>query len=328
MPVIGYIRGGVKRVVRPKKDATEQDKKQYEDDCKLYETLVAMGMSWDDIEKKLGPNREGKSKLTPENRDYFTVREIDCKTNPENAETLHKLYADDDGRIRRLPIVFLFNDWFQNIPHELICWGGDKRWKYRSKYRKVHDEETGEEGYEFICVEPVPNVKGKRPFGAKDYRYRGPCDPDKCSEYQRGQCNLDGYVQGFIHGTRGVGVWRIGSRSIYSFRQMMGKMETILKVTGRLSGLFDEKTGRPILSILKVGDEEISRFDIKEGKSIRTEQDLIYLEADIDMCQLMLSFQDQAVLERGQRAAAALTTRMPRETGVTPAGPPVDPADG
>jgi hypothetical protein len=26
-----------------------------------------------------------------------------------------------------------------------------------------------------------------------------------------------------------------------------------------------------------------SAFDIKEGKSIRTEQDLIYLEADIDI---------------------------------------------
>jgi hypothetical protein len=301
-PVLGHIRSGIMRLVRPKKDATDAQKKAYEERVIKYNALVAKGLSWDDIGEKIG----GKGYLTPENQDYFTVRAIDCKTNPENAEILHKLYADKEGKIRRLPIVFMSNDWFECIPHQLATWN-QSNWLYRSEYIKTRDEETGELGYRRMCVRPVPYVQGKRPFGGRDTTERGPCVPETCEEYQKNLCKLSGYVQGIIPGTRGAGVWQIYTKSIYSFRQMMGKFKLVEKATGRIVGLINEQTRKPIFSVLKVPDAEVSRYVVETGKTVLTEQDLIAIEADIDMFELMLAYQPQAVLARGEGAQRALT---------------------
>lgn len=299
MPVLGHLRSGIMRLVRPKQDASTVEQKAYEDRVVKYRELVIQGLAWDEIGEKIG----GKKFLTPENQDYFTCRAVDCRTNPENAAILHNLYADKDGNIRRVPIVFLSNDWFECIPHQLEC-RTQTKWLYRSEYVKGRDDVTGELGYIRVCVKPIPYEKGKRPFQGQDTEERGPCRPAECKEYQRGECKLSGYIQGVIPGTRGAGVWQIHTKSIYSFMQMMEKLKLVQQATGRIIGLIDQQTRKPIFTIMKVADAEVSRFIVETGATVKTEQDLIHLEADIDMFELMLAFQPQAILGRAEQARA------------------------
>lgn len=306
-PVLGHVRSGIMRLVRPKQDASPAEVKAYENRVVVYQRLVEQGLSWEDIGKQIG----GMQFLTPQNEDYFTVRPIDCRTNPENAEILKRLYADPDGKLRKLPIVFLSNDWIECIPHQLAVWSKTK-WLYRSEYVRVRDEETGEMGYKRICVKPVPYEKGKRPFGGQDITERGPCVPEDCTEYQKGDCKLSGYVQGVIPGTKGAGVWNIYTKSIYSFRQMMQKFKLVEKATGRIVALIDKKTQQPVFSVFKVPDAEVSRYVVETGKTQLTSQDLIHIEANIDMYDLMLAYQPQAVLERGKEAQRAITGASPQ----------------
>ncbi len=320
MPVLGNLRSGIKRLVRPSKNATEEERAAYEQDMKVYTGMVEKGASWDDIEKAIGKNVRGGSKLTPENQDYFTVREIDCRTNPENAKILHDLYADKDGKIRTIPVVFLSADWFENIPHGLECWSARER-KFWSEYKRTRDAETGENGYCRICMEPVPLEKGKRLFGGRQSQERGPCRPEECKEYKNGTCKFKGYVQAVIPGTRGLGVWQIHSTSILSFLQMKSKLQLVGKATGRIQGLIDHATKKPIMYIRKVGDEEIHRFDVQQGEMKTAEQDLIYLEADIDFFSLMLAYEPQKVLERGNQAQALLAGNPIEEPAALPPAP-------
>jgi hypothetical protein len=282
IPIVCHVRSGIMRLVRLKQDATEDDRKRYEADMKVYNEEVAKGSSWDDIKKKV------KGNLTPQNEDYFTCREVDCKTFPQNAKTLHDLYADFDGHIRRLPITFFFDDWFQNMPHSLSLWTSNEL-KYWSRYRKVRDDETGETGYERVCMRSIPRTK-KRAFGGRDAEAWRLCDPEECPDYQaeRGGCQLSGYIQGVVPGVRGGGLTAIHTKSIYSYMQIQRKMKMISAGTGRLRGLYRPGTDEPLFFIRKVGDEEISRFDPQKQKSVKVTQDLINIECDIDLNDLLL----------------------------------------
>jgi hypothetical protein len=167
-----------------------------------------------------------------------------------------------------------------------------------------------------VCESPVPYTKGVRPFGGRDYREVRPCRPPECQEYQKGLCKLRGHIQGIIPGTKGAGVWKIETGSIYSFLQMREQMEMVQRITGRLQNLINPNTQKPVFWLRKVTDS-INRVDIDKGESTRTEQDLIYLEADIDMYELITSYQPQAVLERGERAQKALTGAPVLEASTT-----------
>lgn len=287
MPVLGNLRPGIKKL---KSGHTELDKK-------IYEQMVAQGAMWYEIEQKLGTDKDGKTKLIPGNEDYFTVRPSDCRVNPNNAKILQDLYADEDGHIRCVPVVFMFNDWEQNIPHELSCWTANSL-KYRSDYRQ-----DGSGNWERICVSPVPHKKGERPFGGRDVTVVRPCDPKGCKEYQDKKCTLRGYVQCIIPGAIGAGLWKIETRSFYSLRQIMETMILVGKITGRIVGLY--RDGKPVFTLRKVEDT-ISQVDVTKGESIKREQDLIYLDANIDMAELALAYQEQNVLERGKQAQALL----------------------
>jgi hypothetical protein len=298
IPIVCHVRSGIMRLVRPK---TDQDEKNYTEDLKIYNAEVEKGTAWDEIKKKI------KGKLTPQNADYFTVREIDTKTFPENAEILHKLYADPDGEIRRLPIVFFFDDYFLNMPHSLTCWTASEL-RYWSKYRKVR-EESGEIGYERLCMRSIGRGKVKRAFGGKETEAWRVCEPDDCHEYQEGECKLSGYVQGVVPGVRGGGLLAIHTKSIYSYMQMMRKMKMILAGTKHLRGLYKPGTNDPLFFVRKVSDEEISRFDADKQKSVRTSQDLIYLETDVELNEILLEQRPERVLARGEEAKAILSPK-------------------
>ncbi len=315
MPLLGHLRSGIMRLVRAKKDpntgeVSQVEQATYDKRVVTYTKMVEEGKSWDDIGKAIG----GKDYLTPENQDYFTVREIDCKTNPENAKILHDLYADNDGKIRRVPIVFLSNDWFDVIPHSLV-YRKKSELVYRSEYTRITDQETEERGWQRICVKPVPYKQGVRPFGGQETEMRCVCNPDTCKEYQADLCKLSGYVEGMIPGTKGFGIWRIHSKSINSFQQIMSVLVSLEKACGRIYKLIDEKSQSSLLHIRKVGDQEVSHFDFKKGERKKVDQDLIYLETDIDMFKLMLDYQPQRVLARGEEAKALIAGKPIEDKG-------------
>lgn len=306
MPLLGKLRPGIKVL---KSGCSDLDKQ-------IYNQMVADGALWYEIEQKLGNDPKGKSKLIPNNQDYFTVRPADCKINPLNAEKLHQLYNDPDGQIRSVPIVFMFNDWFQNIPHKLVNWGTNGA-KFLSDYRELDGK------MQRVCTSPLPRKPKERPTpGKRPMHVHGPCCPESCEVYQKGYCKLHGYIQCIIPGTVGAGLWRIETTSIYSLQQIRQTMMMVQGITGgRLASLY--RDGAPVFTLRKVEDT-ISRVDLDSGESKKQDQDLIYLDANIDMAELSLAYQEQAMLGRGQRAAAALGTRIPREPEQTTGQPPVE----
>ena len=315
MPLLGFLRSGIMRLVRAKKDAktgevSQAEQAAYDKRVVIYTQMVKEGKGWDDIGKAIG----GKNYLTPENQDYFTCRPVDCKTNQENAEILHKLYADSDGKIRRVPIIFLSNDWIDVIPHSLAYWK-QSEWVYRSEYIRVTDPDTGEPGWQRICVKPVPYKQGVRPFGGQETEMRCVCNPDTCKEYQADLCKLSGYVEGMIPGTKGFGVWRIHSKSIHSFRQIMSMLVSLEKACGRIYRLIDDNSEKSLLFIRKAGDQEVNHYDYKKGEKRTVDQDLIYLETDIDMFKLMIDYQPQRVLARGEEAKALIAGKPIEDKG-------------
>lgn len=296
MPVLGKLRPGIK-VLKSGCTATDQA---------IYDTMVAEGAMWYEIEQKLGNDSSGKSKLKPNNQDYFTVRPADCKINQANAEKIHKLYDNDKGHIKSVPIVFMFNDWFQNIPHKLVSWGSNSV-KFASSYVEKDSKQVR------VCTSPMPRKPGERPTpGMRPAHVHGPCVPETCKVYQKGYCKLHGYIQCIIPGTVGAGLWRIETTSIYSLQQIRQTMALVSSITrGRLAGLY--KDGAPVFTVRKVADT-ISRVNIEDGKSVKTDQDLIYLDANIEMAELALAYEETAMLSRGARAANVLTSGSPGAT--------------
>jgi hypothetical protein len=280
----------------PKENATKAQLDNYSADVALAAKLEAAGIGWDDIAKQI------KGKLTPENRDYFTVRACDCPNHPENATILHDLYKDPDGRIRTLPIVLILPEIGENLPYTLECWGASE-----IRYWCEEDDDGDK-----VCVAPASYTKGTRPFGGRNPRVVRPCDPETCPEYQAHECNFNGFIQGIVPGVIGAGVCRISTGSWYSFKQMEGKLTSIYAVTQRIHGLVKEGTDIPILKVVKVGKQEISRYDEEKDKTFRVKQDLIHLEMDTTMIALMSQFSPAKQISAGQRAKALLNGERPK----------------
>lgn len=282
LPKAGIIRPGVMRL---KGGASPRDKA-------LYEQMVSEGASWDAIDKELGVDASGRSKLIPANVDYFTVRPGDCQ-NPKNAEEIYKLYADADGKLRSFPVWFPVNEWWNIIPHSLRCFG-QSGIRFRSAFR---------EGGRRVCEYPLETEPGKRVFGGRSWGER-PCDPDTCHEYQTGECKFGGALQFNIPGIKGIGVWILPTTSWYSLVRIKSALEAVAGMTGgRLARIFIN--GQTPFVLRKVFDK-VSRIDPKTGKSIRQVQWLIDLAVEIDMLEFVEFSEDKAVEERDKTALSVL----------------------
>lgn len=281
------------------------------DDIKLYDSLVAEGRSWDEIEAKLGLDRDRKTKLIPKNVDYFSVFPGDC-VNKENAKKLHSLYGGKDGKLRSFPVVFPVNEWWNILPHSLRCYGNNGL-KYKSDFRLVKDRNEEVVDASRVCTFPVDAVPGKKVFGGRAWDER-PCDPEICSEYQSGDCAFGGAIQFYIPGIPGVGLWMLPTTSWYSLVDIKSSLELVSRITGnRITGTFG---GKPIFRIRKVR-EEISRIDMKTGKAIRTSQWLIKLEADVDMTELAAACEPGKVISAGLAAANMLAPSVAHDRAIT-----------
>ena len=274
----GVIRPGIMRL----RKYPENQQKLFEQDSRLFAELVAEGLTWDEIEKRLGKliiMRDGEQKeadkLAPMNVDYFTINKGDC-VNPVNADKIRELYADSDGKVRSFPVWFTTNDWWNLIPHSLRCYGFSGL-KHKSS---IHpDQRRGKMvGYEMVCESPSPVEPGRRIFGGRDW-VRKPCIPEDCTDFQTKQCTFGGSIQCMIPGLKGMGAWIVPTTSWYSIKAVKNTLNLVWKATGgRIAHLLYE--GETIFVLRKVRGK-VSAID-KEGNASLKEQYLISLDVTVD----------------------------------------------
>jgi hypothetical protein len=290
LPRSGVIRPGI---MKPKNGCTDQDKAK-------YEAMLEEGATWDEIDKALGVDGRGKSKLVPANVDYFSIRPRDC-LNPVHEKEIHRLYADPDGKLRRLPVMFPVNEWWKIIDHSLRCFG-QSGIRFKSKFKEVYVNNH----VDAVRVCQYPMEEAGKVFGGRKWGER-PCDPDTCREYQSGECKFGGTLSFYIPGISGIGVWVLPTTSWYSLVNIKSTLEFVAGITkGQLARLFYEK--KPLFILQKVY-RDISVVDTKTGKAARREQWLIHLDIPVDMTSLVLYYQEQEVVKRAETATATLGGR-------------------
>jgi len=269
-------------------------------DHMLYDDLVKQGHDWYEIDSRLGKDKNGKSKLVPQNVEYFTVRGEDC-ANPDNVKKIYELYASEDDRLRSFPVWFATNEWWNIIPHSLRCFGKQQGLRFQSFFK---DSERW-------CRFPAPVTAGKKTFGGRSWGER-PCNPDSCEEFQTGECKFGGVIQFYIPGTKGIGIWIIPTTSWRSLSSIKSSLEAFCALTGgRIAGLFNmplDESGvivpRPIFRISK-RLETVYPTD-GNGTVTKRSQWIISLDVDVDLTEVLRQSSPQKVIARGRSAAQVL----------------------
>lgn len=296
IPVSGRIRSGIKVLTAAGvklKGAQE-----------IYDKGVAEGKTWDAIELEIkAANKDfNKSPLTPRNVPYFRVLASDFKM-PQAAQALMDEYATDGEACRQLyrfPVIFPMDNWQAIMPHQLRSYtrAGLNFWS-----------EYGPDGERYCKTyeEVAPNTKvygGRKVMLRRDNAIQdGLCSPEKCPQYQKGECKLGGRFLFYVPGVPGSGAIELPTTSFYSLNNARATLEMVAFLRGgKISGTHD---GKPIFWISKA-QREISRIDPADGKPKRVKQWLIELEADIDMLSVFQSAEPAARLAAGERAAAVL----------------------
>lgn len=259
-------------------------------DQEVYDNGVKRGLDWDEIDKSLNVDKNGKSKLVPKNADYFTIHPKDC-TDPRDIETIYKLYADPDGKLRSFPVWFAVNEWWKIIPHSLRCFSASGL-KFKGVLRDG----------KMFCQYPLPSKPGKKKFGGRDWKEK-PCNPDDCQEFQKGECSFGGVIQFYIPGIKGTGIWVLPTRSWHSLASIKSNLELVHSLIGRCSGLFD---GKPFFRLRKV--LETMYRPNPDGTRTKTKQWIITLDTDLDMMEIARYMDKPTVASRAQIAAGALNS--------------------
>jgi hypothetical protein len=281
IPVAGRIRAGIKVLTRK---AAEFDEAR-----RLYEEGVAQGRGFESIEAAIAKALPDlKNPLTPKNVPYFTVRGEDFP-NPEIARQIMELYAEDRGdgmrRLYRFPVVFPSDAWQNVMPHELVAWTTNER-RFWSEY--------SEDGQTRRCMThaPVPKAQGSqraiRIFGGRKTVERadngGVCNPESCLEYQERKCNLSGRFIFFVPGIKSLSAFELPTNSFYALNAAIQKFQTIgFMRGGRISGFLDNRQTPFFITKRLV---EVPRID-DNGRSVRTQQWIIELEAPVDVTALL-----------------------------------------
>lgn len=301
IPVGGKIRSGIKVLTRAAAgNELAQD---------IYARGVAAGASFDVIEKRLiAECKFDRSPLTPRNVPYFTVRRSDFSM-PEVADMIMDKYGEsrdgDDGvkHLYRFPVIFPMDSWAAVMPHALRAY---------SRAGLLYWSEYGADGTRYCKtrgeVKVDPSAKrAVRVFGGRPVMLRaendGRCEPERCPQYQRRECNFSGQILFFIPGIPGSSAISLATNSIYSMQQARQTLEMVSFLRGgRISGTHN---GKPIFYITKKR-EEVSMLDPETGQAKRVMQWLINLEADIAMDRVFAETEDHQQIAGGASAAALL----------------------
>ena len=308
-PLLGPSAGGVQYsgIIRPgvmvlrKEGVTEDDKKK-------FAIMSEAGAKWDDIDKALGnvtfpEHLKGKSKLVPTNVDYFTVNKRDCLSG-DNADLIMQKYADEDGKLRSIPVWFPINEWWELIPHSLTCFGKTQGIKHKSSFIPVRNSSGRITELKRICETPEQVEKGRRIFGGRSWGQKD-CDPEDCPEYQSENCKLRGSIQFMIPGISGVGTWKIPTSSYYSLSAIRDTLERVYRITnGRVANIIFR--GNTIF-VLRKRLATVPSIDIATGEPKMRKQYLINLDLNIDLFELAKEYEAKNMLARGRQASSILT---------------------
>src|SRR5262245_56193488 len=280
IPTAGRIRGGIQ--VLTKTAAANQKAKE------IYERGVLNDRPFEEIEKDIiNAVPELKAPLTPRNVPWFTVRPRDFP-NPALAKEILRLYGEDRGdgktRLYRFPVVWPSDHWQVVMPHELAAWNASGK-RFWSEY--TQDGETR------LCMTyaPVPvdraTKRAIRVFGGRKTQPRkdndGVCDPERCPEYQRRECNLSGRFVFYIPGIPSLDAIELHTSSWYAVGDAIEKFKAISFMRGgRLSGFLD---GKQATFYLTKTLKEVSHID--EGRATRVKQWIVTVEAPVDVTALL-----------------------------------------
>ena len=309
IPTAGKIRPGIMRLTR----AAAENPKAIE----AYEAGVRAGRDWQTIQRAvkaaMGEKADNSYRpMTPQNVPYFTARRSDF-ASPEIADMIMEHYGEDRGEglhLYRIPVVFPVDSWQAVLPHrlaaytrsELLYWSryvGDTRYCY-TRGATTYDERSKRYARPF----------GGRPEVLRDWN-EGRCDPEHCPQYQAQpqQCRLTGSLIFHIWKIPGNAV-ELPTTSFYSLQGMRQQLELIMHMRGRIAGTFN---GSPMFYLAK-REEEVSMYDITEGKAKRTKQWITVLETTADMGALLTAPEDLDHDDLVEEAVAVLEgSRTPRE---------------
>lgn len=296
-PIIGTIRPGIKVLTRKARDNAEA--------VRIHDAMLAQGHSFEKIGAEIERKTSLRNPLVPKNVPWFTCRGSDF-ANPAIADDIVERYGEDRGdgngrRLWRFPVVFAFDDWLHNMPNELVTYAASGK-KFFSEY--------GRDGLRYCkTYGAVPRderaSRAKRVWGGRPIILRqdaaipdGRCDPHRCPEYQKGECNLSAAFYFAIPESRGLGLIKMPTTSIYVLQKAHAAMQTVALARGRLVGV-EFTIGKQ--------EVEISRIDPESGQAVRQKQWLITLDADLDMAGL-LDGTERARLQHVESACEAAAT--------------------
>ncbi len=200
----------------------------------LYNQLNAKGIDFDTINAemlKLGGNgnASAKSVLRPVNIDYFVIRDCDFK-NPKHAEYIRDNYADEDGKVRRIPIMFPTNDIMTAIPHNFVAFDGAHNVRCFSFY------DGDDLKFKYLPKGFKDNPK------PENWLVLDSEDEDEATKVCGYKVGFSGRYQFYIPGVASVGEVVLPTGSWYGLGDAVAVLKRVRTVLGRFNGTFKEKS--------------------------------------------------------------------------------------
>lgn len=273
----------------------------------MYQSGVAEGRSFEDINDTICKEC-GAGLMRPINTPYFTVRGADFAM-PEIAHLLMDRYGEvrEDGvqRLYRFPIVFGSDELARIMDFRFQCFtaSGLKFWSAESEDRKERLCKT----FAPIKVDESSKRAIRLPGGREVIARQdngGICEPRGCSEFQTGQCKMRGRLLFYIPGIPGAGLIEVPTGSKNFGFESEARLKELLAIAGTLPTLVD---GKPVLWLAKRLHRDIPMIDYDKGKTTRTDQWIIEIEADIDMSRVRAEQNPLRLTGEGEASAAVLT---------------------
>lgn len=301
IPIAGKIRPGVQILIGAAK-TNEQAKRIYREGCK-------QGLSFRAIETQIRAQvpelSEARALMAPRNIDYFVARSSDFD-NPLAAEEIVKIYGKEvpvgpetRKRLYEFPIVFPTDNLADSIPHRYTCYQGQhlKYWSMVANGKRrcmtFADPEKDAQGM------AVRTENGRAIIERQDNG--GECQPNKCPEFQRRACHIDGAIVAYVPGIKECGAIAIQTHSVYALKKIEKQLLWVKEMRGAYSGFCNDQ---PIFKVKKVL-QRIAQQD--NGQTKMRDQEIITLVQIPDYLSLM----HNRAANRAEDAVRALTGNSP-----------------